>query len=87
MTRSIETCRKMSAARLGKPLCQSAKDKLKGRKDSRGFPPMCIKCVNRDVNTCAKFNMSCFKARECECFKRQMKRREHPDYHKVGGRK
>jgi len=86
MTRSIETRRKMSAARLGKPLSATALAKLRGRKDSRGFPPMCIKCVNRDANTCAKFNMSCFQARECECFKRQMKRREHPDYHRKGGK-
>ena len=83
-TRSIEACRKMSASRLGKPLCDSARAKLKGN-NNRPFPPHCIKCINRDMNLCAQHNMSCFKARETECFKRLGRRKEHPDYRKITG--
>jgi hypothetical protein len=83
---SIEARRKMSASKLGKPLCDSARAKLKGN-NNRQFPARCIKCVNRDANVCACYNMSCTKARETECFKRLGRRKEHPEYKQVKGGK
>jgi hypothetical protein len=79
--KSIETRRSMSAARLGKSPSESTKQKLRGR-DTRPFPPHCIKCSSRDAAICARFNKTCFHARETDCFKRSMKRIEHKDYQK-----
>lgn len=78
---TIETRRKMTILKLGKTQSEATKQKLCGI-DRRPFPPHCIKCVNRDFSTCAKYNKSCFKARETDCFKRHGRRKEHPDYRK-----
>jgi len=69
----------MGTSRLGVAHTSETIKKLSGI-DNRGFPPKCIKCLSRDSKTCAKYNMSCFEARETSCFKRQMRRIEHEEY-------
>lgn len=77
---SIEARRNLSAAMLGKEMPEEVKKKLLGASERKKFPPKCNRCNSRDANMCARYNMTCFVARDTICFKKYMKRREHPDY-------
>ena len=76
---SIEARRNMSIPKIGKTHTEATKDKLRGI-DRRPFPPKCVLCINRDFIDCAKYNLTCFDAKKTECFQKQTKRKEHPDY-------
>ncbi len=82
MKHSIEACREKSARALGRTHTEESKAKMRGH-DNRSFPMKCIQCSSRDLNMCAKYNMTCFDARKTECFRQYMKRKERPDYVKV----
>lgn len=76
---SIETSRKLAAALTGKKRTPETIAKLKGATGRKTYPSKCNKCENRDATMCARFNMTCFKARIDTCF-RMYQRKDHPDY-------
>lgn len=84
---SDETRRKIAFERLGKKHTEESLAKMKGAPRFKKYPPKCNKCTSRDVDMCARHNMTCFDARnDVTCVKRYMKRKEHPDYVKKGVR-
>lgn len=77
---TVETRRRLAAALTGRTVSEETIQKMANAYLGKPFPPKCNKCDNRDSYLCAYHNMECFKARETVCFRKPVRRKEHPDY-------
>lgn len=80
----VETRRKLSAAMMGRTFSEESKAKMLKASMNKRFPHTCNRCTSRDVDMCARYNVRCFDAKDTDCFRSYMKRKEHPDYIKKG---